>query len=128
MSGRRFLAGFTALVAAGTLGACGQVVDQAAAELSGSGPHVSVVARNFAFQPATLSLPAGVPLRIELRNLDQGVPHSLVIHQVDWVLARTEIVTGEAATGVDVEPLAAAGYAFSCEVHPTMTGTLTVTP
>ena len=110
------------------LGGCGQVVDQAAAELAGSRPSVTVLARDLAFQPATLTLPEGVPLRIELRNLDAGVPHDLLIHQVDWQIAKTEIVTGVAATSVDFGPLAAATYVYSCEVHPNMTGTLTITP
>ncbi len=97
-------------------------------KLAGTGPIATVVAANLAFQPTTMTIPAGTPWRIELRNLDAGVPHNLLIHQVDWQIAKTEVVTGVATTAVDIEPLAAAEYVYSCEVHPTMTGTLTITP
>ena len=109
--------------------ACGSpVVEQAAAELAGSGPSAIVVAEAIAFEPTSLSMPAGVPLRLELRNADDGVPHDIVVRAGAEDIAKSEIVVGVAMTDVRFGPLAPGSYEYVCDVHPNMTGTLTITP
>jgi plastocyanin len=93
-----------------------------------SGPEATVSAVNIAFQPAEVTLPAGSPLRIVLDNRDAGVPHDIRISQGGREIATSPVVTGPGQTEVRFGPLPAGTYQFTCTIHPSMTGTLTITP
>jgi plastocyanin len=92
------------------------------------GKEAVIQAINLAYEPVEITLPAGFPLRIVLDNRDSGVPHDVKVLQGDREIAHSPIVTGPATTEVRFGPLAPARYPFMCTVHPTMLGTLIVTP
>jgi cytochrome c oxidase subunit 2 len=94
-----------------------------------AGPTVQLSVLNVAFEQASLSASAGVPFRIEFENKDAAVPHNVAIHRgtpTGEEVFKGEIFNGPAKRTYDVPALEAGVYAFSCTVHPTMTGTLTV--
>ncbi len=94
------------------------------------GPTIELSAKDIAFGQATLTAPADVPFTIKFTNDDPGVPHDVVIHG-GQAIGDPVIFDGEIFSGVDsrlypVPPLKAGTYLYSCKVHPSMTGTLTV--
>jgi len=101
---------------------------------AGSGPGnaatIEIAAQNIAFDKTTLTAPANTPFTLRFTNNDAGVPHDVVIHNgtstSDPPLFEGEIFTGVGSRDYQVPALKAGTYAFSCKVHPTMTGTLTV--
>lgn len=89
---------------------------------------VAITAQNIAFEPTTVTVPAGKAFQIAFTNNDAGVPHNLAIHQGD--AGGAEVLKGEIFPGVatktyDVPALDAGTYAFVCSVHPDMVGTMT---
>ncbi len=94
--------------------------DDVAAAGAGGGDAVTLTAAEFAWDPATLSVPAGGS--IEVVNEDEA-EHNVTIEKagVDEDVAGGETVT------VDLGDVKAGSYDFVCEYHPdTMTGTLEV--
>ena len=89
--------------------------------LPGAGP--TVVAEGIAFEPETLTIPAGVPTTITLENRDLDVPHAIAMAPPGGgeVVVSSEVVVGPATTTLDVPPLVPGRYLFICTVHPTMT-------
>ena len=78
--------------------------------------------------PSDVAAPAGKPFTIRFHNNDAGVPHNVDIHRAS--ATGPSVFKGEIFPGVDfriyeVPTLAAGTYIFVCDVHPTMTGTLT---
>jgi plastocyanin len=136
-----------ALALAGLLAACGSAEPAPAtggapseAPVSGpgdptpviaetSGPGIVITAQAIEFGPQAVTVPAGAPFTLVLDNRDDGMPHNIAVKGMDGtMIAKGEIVTGPARTELVVAPLLAGSYAFTCEVHPNMTGTITVTP
>ena len=101
---------------------------------TGSAPPPSggatVTASGLAFDPTTISLPAGTASTITLDNQDAGVPHNISIWTDDTYtgdpLFTGDIVTGVATKEYEIPVLEPGTYAFRCDVHTTMTGTITV--
>ena len=93
---------------------------------------MTIVAANIAFDPHEAGIPAGVPMRITMNNLDVDVPHNVELLAGPGfvtVMATTEIINGPGTTPpVTVEGLVPGRYRFACQVHPTMTSELTVGP
>jgi plastocyanin len=116
------------LVLALTLAGCTQAARQEAVQAVVPAATAAVVARNLAFEPTTLAMTAGTQLRLVLENDDAGVPHNVVVRGDGEDIAKSEIVTGVARVELSFGPLAAGRYEYVCEVHPNMTGTLTITP
>lgn len=90
---------------------------------------IRIVAKDIAFDLAEFGAPAGVPLRVELDNQDDGIPHNVALYgdaQFSTELGKSEIVNGPASTSMTVPGLVPGVYQFRCEVHPNMTATLTV--
>ena len=87
------------------------------------------VAQNIQFVNKTLSLPANQSTTITFENKDAGTPHNIHIFS-DQAYTKSEfqgaLVTGPATQVYDVPALAPGTYYFRCDVHPTMTGTVTV--
>ena len=85
---------------------------------------MTIVAANIAFAPPEAGIPAGVPLRITLNNLDVDVPHNVQLLAGPGfmtVLATTEIINGPGTTPpVTVGGLVPGNYRFTCQIHPTM--------
>ena len=81
------------------------------------------------FSPTAISTPADTPFQIDFDNQDANIPHNVAIHEGSPTGAevfRGEVFPGPAKRTYDVGPLPAGTYAFTCTVHPDMTGTLTV--
>ena len=100
----------------------------AAPPSSGSaGTTLKLVAANVAFDQTQLQAPAGQPFHIALTNNDTGVQHNVQIKAADGSEKfKGALITGPSTMTYDVPALSAGSYTFSCVVHPTMTGTLTV--
>jgi plastocyanin len=90
---------------------------------------VSLAAQNLAFVPTQLTGPAGRPFTMAFTNDDPGIPHNVAIRKdspAGAELFKGAIFPGVAARVYNVPALPAGQYAFICDVHPTMTGTLTI--
>ena len=117
-----------ALVVALPAAACTQAERQQAVQAVVPTAAATIIARNIAFEPTAVAMQAGVPLRIVLQNEDASVPHDILVRRGGQDIAKTEIITGVARAEVSFGPLAAGEYEFLCQVHPNMTGTITIAP
>ena len=103
----------------------------ASAAPGGSGQLVvvNITAQGIKFNESAITAPAGTPFQIQFDNEDAGVPHNVAIRtggtQGPEIFKGT-VFNGVATHAYDVPALDAGSYAFVCDVHPTMTGTLTV--
>jgi plastocyanin len=92
--------------------------------------HVTVVAEAVAFVQTDVRVPPDEPIAIEFENRDAGTQHNVSIFEGADATApnvfRGEVFPGVATRTYEVEPLAAGEYFFQCDVHPNMTGTITV--
>jgi len=96
----------------------------------GSATTLNISAQNISFDTSTLTAPANTPFTIAFTNNDAGIPHDVQIHngpsQSDPPIFEGEIFNGVGTKDYQVPALKPGTYAFSCKVHPSMTGTLTV--
>lgn len=97
-------------------------------DASFSGAEATIEAVNVQFEPVTVTLPAGQPLRLILDNKDAGVPHDLHVFRGEQEVGRSPTIIGPGLTEVRFGPLTPGNYQFQCEIHPDMIGTLAVTP
>jgi plastocyanin len=95
---------------------------------AGGETTVQVAALNIAFDTQEIQAPAGQPFSIEFDNQDQGIPHNIAIRDASGAdVFKGDIITGPAKTTYQVPALTkGTAYTFLCEVHPNMTGTVTV--
>jgi plastocyanin len=117
------------IVLAGLVAACGgssaSPSTNAPASSTGTGGAITVVAKDIAFSPTTITAPAGKAFTLVLDN-QESAPHNIAISDASGaVVFKGEIVT-QRQISYSVNALAAGSYPFKCEVHPNMTGTLTV--
>src|SRR5262245_20291290 len=91
-------------------------------------PVVTLAAANIAFEPVSLTAPAGVPFTLQFHNQDAGVQHNVEIFSDPGFTGEPafagEIITGVRQVQYPVPALEAGPYAFRCVVHPDMTGEL----
>ncbi len=117
----------------------GGAVAVGAVEVSDSGEHehedagaptVQLVAENIAFDPNQLEVGAGRDFIIEFENRDPD-PHNVAIFKGADATAenvfRGEVFPGVRTVSYSVPAQEPGSYYFHCDVHPQMTGTLTVT-
>ena len=98
-----------------------------ASAAASSNPNlVTITAMNVAFDPTSVTAPAGTPFQIQFENKDAGTPHNVAIHQGATEVFKGAIFPGVATQTYDVPALAAGQYTFVCSVHSNMTGTLDV--
>jgi plastocyanin len=91
---------------------------------SPSGDAVTIVAKDLKFVDTAVSVKAGSAFAIVFDNKD-GAPHNVAIAGGSGAsVFKGEIVSGKQVT-YQVPALAAGTYAFICEVHPDMKGTIT---
>lgn len=90
-----------------------------------AGTVLDLAALNIAFDPTTLSAPAGAPFQIKFEN-NESVPHNVDIKDSSGAsVFKGEIFSGVDTRTYDVPALTAGEYQFVCDVHPNMVGTLT---
>jgi plastocyanin len=91
------------------------------------GATLHLAAQNIEFDTNQLAAPAGQAFTLEFSNNDPGIPHNVEIKDATGAsMFKGEIVTGPAKASYQVPALPAGTYMFVCDVHPNMTGTLTV--
>jgi plastocyanin len=98
----------------------------------GEKPVVTLAAANIAFEPTSLTVPAGEAFTLRFHNEDANIQHNVQIFD-DPKFEGTPLFSGALVTGVrqtdyEVDPLEAGAYFFHCEVHPTMTGKMQAVP
>lgn len=103
----------------------------ASAAPGGSGQLVvvNITAQGIKFNESAITAPADTPFQIQFDNQDAGVPHNVAIRTGGTTgpeIFKGTVFNGVATHAYDVPALDAGAYAFVCDVHPTMTGTLTV--
>ena len=123
------LAGLAAMtVACSSGGSSNTPAPTAAASGDTSSPAAggtTVVAKDIAYQPTSLTIPAATATAITFDNQD-AAPHNMAIKDASGAqVFKGEIVTQTKVT-YNVDALPAGTYGFWCEVHPNMTGILTV--
>ena len=92
-----------------------------------TGATLHLAAQNIEFDTNQLEAPAGQAFTLEFSNNDSGIPHNVEIKDATGVsMFKGEIVTGPVKASYQIPALAAGTYMFVCDVHPNMTGTLTV--
>jgi plastocyanin len=96
----------------------------------GAATPSTVTASNIAFDTSTIDLPAGEASTIHFVNEDAGVQHNIAIFpsadDLANALFRGEIITGPDEIDYAIDPLEAGEYYFHCDIHPTMSGTVSV--
>lgn len=94
---------------------------------SSDGTTIKLTAVNIAFDQAQLEAPAGQAFHIAFTNNDASTQHNVQIKAADGSESfKGSLLTGPGSTTYDIPALSAGTYTFSCIVHPSMTGTLTV--
>jgi plastocyanin len=89
-----------------------------------AGDAVSVAARDLKFSQSEISVPADKAFDLVFDNQD-GAPHNVAISDASGKsVFKGEIVSSTQVT-YKVPALGAGPYAFVCEVHPDMKGTIT---
>jgi plastocyanin len=101
--------------------------DDTGAATGGADDEVQVAMLDFSYDPASFTVPAGVPVKVEARN-EGASPHTLTVYtDQEYNDAVDDADTGTISGGEDGEFTATfegGEYYFRCEVHPTqMTGT-----
>lgn len=92
---------------------------------------IDIVAADIAFEPTSITIPAGVDVRVHITNRDAAVPHNVALQAGPGFatkLIASEIMTGPAVNDLDIPGLVAGRYRFVCEVHPMMTVEVQVGP
>lgn len=120
----------TVAIACGGGGATNAPASAAASPTASSsapaGSGLTVVAKDLAFDTTALTAKADTAFTIDFDNKDSA-PHNIAIKDATGAAKfKGEIFAGPAKKTYDVPALAAGAYTFWCEVHPNMTGTLTV--
>ncbi len=103
----------------------------ASAEASGGSggatASVKIVASGIQFTTTDVTAPAGQGFTLTFSNQDAGTPHNVDIKDSSGATVfKTDIFSGVADKTFQVPALKAGSYPFVCDVHPNMTGTLTV--
>jgi plastocyanin len=122
---RKLLAGVVIVLGATGLAACGDdddggTVAPAASDDGGDAGTVEVTAEGGAFTPTAAEVAAG-SVHFTVTNEDGG-QHTFTMEDADIDLALDGGSTEEADADLD-----AGEYEWHCKIHPSMTGTLTVT-
>jgi plastocyanin len=122
------LAGLAALTVACSSGGGGSPAPSAPSSPAASAPAGSgttVVAKDIAFAPGSIVIPADTATQIVLDN-QESAPHNIAIKDASGAEVFKGEIVSQAKVTYNVSALPAGNYAFWCEVHPNMVGTLAV--
>jgi plastocyanin len=112
----------TTIASSTTTAAAGGATTTAA---GGMETHFTVTAKNVAFTPTKLTIPANEDVEITFDNQDSSVPHNLDI--MTPTAFKTDVKSGPTKDTLKVNVAKAGTYDFQCDVHPTtMKGQITV--
>ena len=89
---------------------------------------VEVKAQNVAYSVTDIALPANADVHITFVNNDKSVQHNIVIENQPPAppVFRGDLVTGAATVVYTFRSPPPGTYAFHCDIHPTMKGTVKV--
>jgi len=112
---------------AGSAAPAASAAPGATASSATAGAALHIAAQNVQFDTDHLEASAAQAFVLEFDNNDSGVPHNIEIRDASGAsVFKGQIITGPAKASYQVPALAAGSYMFLCDVHPTMTGTVTV--
>jgi plastocyanin len=118
-----------AAVFVSVLAGCGRGQSPSIGEGTPTGPaktNLAVVAKNTAFDPTSLTAPAGKELTITFRNED-ATAHSFHLFAGTAGDVKTDVKAGPSSDVLHVTLQVPASYSYQCDVHPAaMKGTLVV--
>jgi plastocyanin len=100
------------------------VVATQAPPLPSGSANWTIQATNFAFSPASIVVTSGQTVTIHFVNNDRGVPHNIAFNLSE--LQFTTPCEGGCEAHLTFNAPAPGQYSFNCNVHPYMTGTMTV--
>jgi plastocyanin len=89
---------------------------------------IRIAAKDLAFSTNSLTAPADEPFQIAFDN-QEAAPHNVAIYRDSSAAEKlfgSDPFGGPAAVTYDVPALPAGTYFFRCDVHPAMSGELTV--
>jgi plastocyanin len=120
----------TALIAAAilALAGCSAASSAGTAKPSIDPNALTISAKDLKFSISTLPARAGKPFQIAFDNQDSA-PHNVAIYRDSSAAEKvfgSDPFSGPAVVRYDVPPLAPGSYFFRCDVHPAMSGELTV--
>src|SRR5512140_308497 len=124
----RMALGAALLVLAAVVAACGEAAGaQPAGPAASIDPNaVHVIASGQQFTTTAVAAPAGKPFSLVFESRT-GDPHDISIVPAGGAPVFTsDVFSGPATKTFAVPALAAGTYTFRCDVHPGMSGTLTV--
>jgi plastocyanin len=102
--------------------ACGNSPATSSSSAGGGGSGPTVTAQNTAYNPTTITVPAGTQVTITLVNKDT-VSHTLTF---DDNSQSVQADGGQTQTLTFTAPASGATIAFHCKFHASMHGTITV--
>lgn len=114
-------------IACSSSGSSSAPVSPAASASAGAsaGAGLKVIAKDLAFDTAALTAKADTAFTIDFDNQDSAL-HNIAIKDASGAEKFKGEIVGSKKVTYNVPALAAGAYTFWCEVHPNMTGTLTV--
>jgi plastocyanin len=124
----RFLSTALITTAIVVLAACSTASTGQVAQPSIDPNAVRISANNLAFSTSTLTAPAGKPSQIAFDN-QESAPHNVAIYKDSSAAEKvfgSDPFSGPASVVYEVPALEPGTYFFRCDVHPEMSGQLTV--
>jgi plastocyanin len=124
----RFLSTALITTAMVVLAACSTASSGQVARPSIDPNAVRISANNLAFSTSTLTAPAGKPFQIAFDN-QESAPHNVAIYKDSSAAEKvfgSDPFSGPASVVYEVPALEPGTYFFRCDVHPEMSGQLTV--
>ena len=124
----RLLSSALIIFAIVAVAACSAGTSGRAAEPSIDPDALTISAKDLVFSTSTLSARADEPFQIAFDN-QEGAPHNVAIYGDDSATDKvfgSDPFSGPAVVAYDVPALAPGTYFFRCDLHPDMSGELTV--
>jgi len=116
----------TSAPASGTTAMASTTVPGAGRTGTGQTVQLAIIAKNYAFDQSSLSVPAGSRVQLTFDNQDMDVPHNVAIYTTaaaSTVIYNGEIITGSKQITYTFDaPTTPGTYYFRCDVHPSMNG------
>jgi plastocyanin len=106
-------------------GTNGSAATQPPAATTSAPTTVAVTASNFSFDKPSISVPRNTQVTVNFTNSDANTPHDFGVSVPGT--SRVGICTGPCTGSITFSSGAPGAFVFNCNVHPTMTGTFTVT-